>query len=252
MNDQKFDINSLRVASPCTVGWERMTGDERTRHCELCSLNVYNISELTAVEVQRLVGKREGRLCIRMYRRFDGTVLTKDCPVGLSAVRKRVARFAGATLSAVLGLVSISFGQKDERDPIDGSLVPVVRTRITADAGQMTGSLTDESGALIPSARIVLSLGAQETISTSDEYGNYCFPRLSAGLYHARVSVPGFIEYRIVNLQIRGQERLKLDIRLVGLGPTVGVVATEISTVIEETTLTTLQTVIQPRKPEKP
>src|SRR5437773_12576574 len=98
MNDKKFDVKSLRVASPCSVGWENMSGDERTRYCDQCSLNVYNISSLTTSEVEDLILKREGRLCIMIYRRADGTVLTRDCPVGLRAVQKRVARFAGATL----------------------------------------------------------------------------------------------------------------------------------------------------------
>src|SRR5258706_15038909 len=113
MTNKKFDVNSLRVASPCSVGWEMMTGDERARHCQLCSINVYNVSALSAAEVESLVLKREGRLCIRMYRRADGTVLTKDCPVGLRAIQKRAARFAGATLATILGLFSVSFGQKE-------------------------------------------------------------------------------------------------------------------------------------------
>src|SRR5262252_9589526 len=103
MNSYKFNINTLRVASPCSVGWENMTGDERQRHCDLCSLNVYNISGMTTGEVEQLITEREGRLCIRMFRRADGTVITKDCPVGLRAVRKRVATMAGAALTAVLG-----------------------------------------------------------------------------------------------------------------------------------------------------
>ena len=43
MNKQTFDINKLRIASPCPVGWETMKGDARTRHCDLCQLNVYNV-----------------------------------------------------------------------------------------------------------------------------------------------------------------------------------------------------------------
>src|SRR5258706_13383034 len=116
MTDKKFDVNSLRVASPCSVGWETMTGDERTRHCQLCSLNVYNVSALATAEIENLILTHEGRLCIRMYRRADGTVLTKDCPVGLRAIQRRATRFAGAALAAILGLFSISFGQKEDKN----------------------------------------------------------------------------------------------------------------------------------------
>src|ERR1051325_2231218 len=101
MDKPKFNINNLRVASPCPVGWAQMKGDDRTRHCNLCSLNVYNISALSVDEVARLIGTGHDRVCVRMYHRADGTVLTKDCPVGLRAYQKRVARFAGAALSAI-------------------------------------------------------------------------------------------------------------------------------------------------------
>ncbi|MCC7528421.1 MAG: hypothetical protein IT342_07860, partial [Candidatus Melainabacteria bacterium] len=40
-------LNSIRIASPCHVDWETMTGDERKRFCGDCKLNVYNISEMT-------------------------------------------------------------------------------------------------------------------------------------------------------------------------------------------------------------
>jgi hypothetical protein len=73
---KKFDINSIKVASPCSVPWGSMTGDDRSRHCGQCSLTVFNIAELTAAETERLIREREGRLCIRLYRRADGTVIT--------------------------------------------------------------------------------------------------------------------------------------------------------------------------------
>src|SRR5215203_982280 len=119
MTKQTFDINKLRVAAPCSVSWEAMTGDERARHCDSCQLNVYNISEMTRAEAEDLITGREGRLCIRLYKRADGTVLTKDCPVGLRAYQKRIARFAGAALATVLGLFSVSFGQKDDKKAVD-------------------------------------------------------------------------------------------------------------------------------------
>src|ERR671916_798746 len=91
-------LNRLRIASPCTVGWERMTGDERVRFCEQCNLHVYNISAMTEAEVASLIKSQEGRLCARLYRRADGTVLTRDCPVGLRALRRRMSKTAGAVL----------------------------------------------------------------------------------------------------------------------------------------------------------
>jgi hypothetical protein len=102
MRGSKSPLDRVTVAAPCGVGWENMVGDERVRFCGQCSLNVYNLSGMTKSEAERLVAQAEGRLCIRYYRRADGTILTKDCPVGLRAIRRRAARVATACASAAL------------------------------------------------------------------------------------------------------------------------------------------------------
>jgi len=68
-----------------------MEGDERVRFCSQCKLNVFNLSSMSRREAEALVRSKEGRLCIRFYRRSDGTILTDNCPVGLRAARRRVA-----------------------------------------------------------------------------------------------------------------------------------------------------------------
>jgi hypothetical protein len=81
-----------------------MIGNDKVRFCNQCSLNVYNISTMTKQQGEALILKTEGRLCVKLYRRADGTILTADCPVGLRAIRKRISRIASATLTAALSL----------------------------------------------------------------------------------------------------------------------------------------------------
>ena len=102
---QKFTnpLDGVRIAAPCRADWEKMAGDERMRYCGECSLHVYNLSGMTKREAEALIANAEGCLCVRFYRRADGTVLTRNCPVGLRALKQRATRVAGATLSAVLG-----------------------------------------------------------------------------------------------------------------------------------------------------
>jgi hypothetical protein len=57
---------------------------------------------MTKPEAEHLVAQTEGRLCIRYYRRADGTILTKNCPVGLRALKRRLSRIANVSISAVL------------------------------------------------------------------------------------------------------------------------------------------------------
>lgn len=244
MNDQNFDINSLRIASPCSVGWENMTGDERRRHCELCSLNVYNISELTKSEVERLIQTREGRLCIRMYRRADGTVLTRDCPVGLRAVRKRVAGFAGATLAAVLGLFTVSFGQKFDKDSIDASKTKMVITKHQGLESELTGRIIDVNGALVPGVEIRLYKKDVKfpIIMKANDEGVYLFKALQPGIYNIEVlKAFGFKAKKITGIKVNENESYSLDVQLVISGDTIllGVVGEESPIDMTSTSVTT-------------
>ncbi|MEA2552428.1 MAG: hypothetical protein QOJ65_604, partial [Fimbriimonadaceae bacterium] len=94
-------LKHLRVASPCPVKWSEMRGDDRIRHCAICSLNVYNVSAMTESEAEDLLASASGRLCVQFYRRADGTVLTQDCPVGLAAMKRKLAANAAAAAAFV-------------------------------------------------------------------------------------------------------------------------------------------------------
>jgi hypothetical protein len=81
-------VDQIEIASPCTVPWSSMRGDDRVRFCGHCRQNVYNIDGFGRDEARRLVA-REGRVCVRIFRRSDGTVMTADCWTRLRAARRR-------------------------------------------------------------------------------------------------------------------------------------------------------------------
>src|SRR5262245_4023784 len=101
-------LDHLRIAAPCSADWDQMFSfeDKRVRFCSQCNLNVYNLSDMSRQEAEALITKTEGRLCVRFYRRADGSVLTQNCPIGLKALKRRVAWAAQAVLGMVLSLVS--------------------------------------------------------------------------------------------------------------------------------------------------
>lgn len=119
-------LDRVRVAAPCTADWNQMLGDERVRFCQQCSLNVYNLSSMTRREAESLISNTEGRLCVRYYRRRDGTIITNNCPVGLRAIKRRISRTASATLSAVLsffaGLGLYNGLKSDEPRPFSNTM----------------------------------------------------------------------------------------------------------------------------------
>lgn len=99
-------LDRISVASPCSADWNEMAGDDRVRHCGQCRLNVYNVAEMTRQEAEALIRSREGRLCLRFYRRSDGTILIKDCPVGLLAIQRRLVRAVAAIAGLLVALVT--------------------------------------------------------------------------------------------------------------------------------------------------
>src|SRR5258708_21147483 len=93
-------IKDVRIASPCASDWAQMAGDDRVCHCAECNLNVYNFAAMTGFEIAELLANRQGRrVCARIYRRADGTMITQDCPKGLRAVIRRGSPFGPAPFS---------------------------------------------------------------------------------------------------------------------------------------------------------
>jgi hypothetical protein len=79
------NLGTFALASPCTESWAAMKGTDTVRHCERCDLDVYDARKMTVAELeQRFATGR--RVCLRLWVRFDGTLLTKDCPSGVKAL----------------------------------------------------------------------------------------------------------------------------------------------------------------------
>ena len=96
-------LDNVKIASPCSADWSEMYGSERKRFCGECKLNVYNLSDMTQTEAENFLINAEGRVCLRIYRRDDGTVLTQNCPVGWQAIKKKVSRTATAAFALLAG-----------------------------------------------------------------------------------------------------------------------------------------------------
>ena len=140
----RFDspLNNISIASPCSADWEEMYGDVRKRFCGDCKLNVYNLSGMTRDEAEILIMNAEGRLCIRFYKRADGSVITQDCPVGWTRVKQRTRMIATAFASLVMalftGILFVSFFSRSE--PTVGKLqMPFATPSPTPDNTIMGG-----------------------------------------------------------------------------------------------------------------
>jgi len=124
-------LKNIRIASPCSANWDEMYGNERKRFCGDCKLNVYNLSGMSRKEAEDLIRNSESRLCVRFYRRPDGSILTQDCPVGWAKIKQRVSAAATAIFSLLIGLFSgiffVSVFARPERNAVMGT-IPVTPT----------------------------------------------------------------------------------------------------------------------------
>jgi hypothetical protein len=78
MDDLPYIMRAARIKSPCSVDWESMSGDDRTRICGKCDLEVINTLLLSDEEVRQALSRvqRGERVCMRFFRRADGTFIT--------------------------------------------------------------------------------------------------------------------------------------------------------------------------------
>ena len=186
-------LEDVRIATPCHVSWESMTGDERKRFCGACKLDVYDLSGLTRAEAEALVFGRAAagqRTCVRLWRRADGTVLTQDCPPArglgrgwgsggeapgnrdLARVRRRVARMGLALGAMLLALVGASGARAwaDDAPPGEGAGAKIKRwiagswgsPTPTPYPGPMMGDIAVPIATLAPTPKPVAAHGKRK------------------------------------------------------------------------------------------
>jgi hypothetical protein len=223
-------LKRVRVASPCQVAWNAMAGDERMRHCSLCSLNVYNFGGMTGDEVRELLMRTEGRLCGRFYRRADGTLLTSDCPTGLRALRQRISRVAAAFIAAMFSLSA--FASETPQVKKHGAKVDLeVGQAVTPQQAMFTGVVRDEAGAPLPGVSIVLKDEAvqHEITVVTNANGAFTLPSVPDGFYRVEVSLEGFRPAVLEHLLLKQNEvtQARVSLRLDDTGVVMGIIAVD-------------------------
>jgi hypothetical protein len=200
---------NIRIASPCLADWSRMAGDERVRYCPECKLDVYNFSEMSDADIKSIVSHRNGRLCARFYQRADGTMLTRNCPVGLRTVVRRVSGFASAALAAV-----ISVGPAFARAPLTKQgptlfQIQPVQTGISLKVVDATGAVVSKARVTIVNEKTKVKVDGE-----TDAGGRLRLVDLPAGSYEITVSVPGFKVLKQSHVSVPSKTPLKLQIEV--------------------------------------
>jgi hypothetical protein len=205
----------FRIASPCSADWDSMPGDERVRFCPQCKLNVYNFSELSRKEVERLVRQREGRLCARFYQRADGTMLTQDCPGTVREILNWSSRTAAGVLAALVSIAP-AFSRPSPQQP--GPTSAATQTHPAKKSLSMV--FTDPAGGTVPHVKVTLrqESGDKEFTAEGNDAGEVSFSGLPKGTYALTATYPGFRRFHLAEVKVpyAATMHLPLDLGMMG------------------------------------
>jgi len=209
-----------------------MTGNNRVRFCSECHLNVYNFAELTRPEAEDLLRSTEGRICGRLYRRADGTVITKDCPVGLRTARQRVARVATAAFAALVSLCSAAVGQKQsDKDNSCKQQVKITTKvgNVAPDSATLSGTVFDPNSAVVARADIQITNRQTKVTASlrSNDEGRFSLSGLAPGIYEVVIGSPGFKELKMRKLKVAAGETVVVEATLLVGTETMGILVVE-------------------------
>jgi hypothetical protein len=194
-----------------------MAGDERIRHCSLCELNVYNFAEMTRDEIRGLLLRSEGRICGRIYRRADGTLLTRDCPSALMAMRRRISRFSSAVMAALLSLSALASGCATARPKKPGPGVTLDHQRAAIpQSAVFLGVVRDsETGSVLPGVTVSLRDEASGRAQESVTDGNGVFSvECPSGMCHVEIRLEGFQAAVVDHLEMKQSDMVRADVVL--------------------------------------
>src|SRR5205085_5191083 len=104
-----------------------------------------------------------------------------------------------------------------------------------ATTGSITGTVKDQSGAVIPRANITVTNTAQgiQTKTTSDSSGLYTFPSLTVGRYDLHAEADGFKPQNKAGITVDLDAVVQIDLSL------------ELAARVEEITVSDTATVVQ-------
>lgn len=203
-------LSHTSVASPCPASWEAMSGDDKVRFCSECKLNVYNLSEMSKTEAEKLLRSHEGdRLCIRLYLRADGTIITQDCPVGIRLLKIRTYKTWKkliATAASVLGMASQAgaqnAGAQPQHSPVKTTSEFVVAQN-SQPIAQPSKLHTEEADSIISGRRRIPDYGPYMKALSSEITKNW-HPNEALVKKHnaAKVMFKVLQDQRIVNVKL--------------------------------------------------
>jgi len=200
MKTRRRLLEKIEIASACSADWESMSGDERVRFCDQCNKQVYNISRMTRTQAEQLLANSVGKLCARIERHPNGTVITESERMQISLFSRISSPVASAVIATTL---SLSANASTPISPQTDHFVFQSASKSSAQSEQASSArlritIFDVNRAVIVGAKVSVtneSTGATET-AVSSAAGECTFSLLDAGSYKIRIEAMGFTSFK--------------------------------------------------------
>ena len=209
------DLIQLRIASPCSVDWDSMIGNDRVRFCEHCRLSVHHVDSLNRKQLRRLIARSHGRLCVN-YTRSNIHTGAHTFPI-LHQIGRRTSALAAGAFSASL-TVSTAIGAQPNLTR-QSFANPAVSAAVlnehfaTGGTGILRGRVLDPNGQIIKFATVTLTnteTNEQRNTGTGSD-GEYIFDSLQAGTYTLKIDAQGFATQQVTNIVINDVDENRMD-----------------------------------------
>jgi hypothetical protein len=147
-------VERYRKATPCESQWDEMSGTEKFRLCQQCSLFLYDFKDMDQAQAEELVVQRESKAPVEFFRRKDGKFLIKDCPVAVKKARTNLLTIGIAVASMLIILILSVMNM------LSKPVVTVVAPTTSGGAGGSSKQPSSRSTALVSETSSLISRSA--------------------------------------------------------------------------------------------
>lgn len=182
-------MSAFFIPKPCHENWNKMTPEEKGRHCAVCSTVVVDFTKKTAEEVAEVVSKAQGTVCGHFnINQLDAKAQTKVFRNPMNVFNKNWKYFA----MSVFGLFFMnkkSVAQEIEgKIKMRGMVAPTHNTN--TQKSTLTGTITDTDGKRLQHANVVISSNGKELAkAVTDADGKYSITIEPGNIVNKKISI---------------------------------------------------------------
>ena len=238
MSKRQDYLDRLQVTSPCSAEWERMSGDEQQRYCDECQRVVYDFSKMTRRQIEAIVATSRNRLCARLTREEDGSLLMLETPPVIHPANRRLLPIASTVMTALLSVNAVGVPQPLAPLSQAGSICAVqdavpeakkddAQSPLGAATATVAGQVVDEMQVGIARAKVTLISDdtQEEKVVLSSAQGEYRFAQLLPGSYVLMVEAAGFNTTKAMEINLQAGQEQRLDVGLEKIRNVMGMIA---------------------------